>query len=139
MKKLITIILVLAVILPAAAVADQDPILGAWYIMLDYSQYPAPETAGKNYMFYIMIFEESGIITGVSGESAQGTGLTVSGGTIGSWVNNGSNYTINMIGIGSNAGEFSGDRLLVQMTANVWYSMQRMNMGDWYKDMVIRY
>lgn len=141
MKKLITIILILALLLPAAAPAEQqDPILGAWYIMLDYSEYPATaESAGKKYMLYIMIFEEDGTISGISGESLETTGLYANGSAIGTWQNNGGAYTVNMIGVGSNAAEFSGDRLLVQMTGNVWYSMQRMNWGGWYTDLVFRY
>ena len=140
MKKLTAVILILVLILPAIAVADPDPIVGAWYIMLDYTQYPSPDAVGKEYMFYIMVFEEDGTISCVSAESTQDSGLTASGGTMGAWVNNGDNkYIISVLGIGTNKGELEGDRLFFQVTGNVWYSMQRMNMGDWYKDMVIRY
>ena len=139
MKKLLTLILILALALPALALADPDPIVGGWYIMFDYTEYPDPsQVDGKEYFIYVMFFEEDGTISGVSGESLLNGGLTANGSAIGSWTNNGSSYTLNMIGIGSNQAEFSGDRLLVQMTENVWYSMQKMNWGSWYTDLVIR-
>ena len=140
MKKLITLLLILALLMPATVLADPDPIIGAWYIMLDYREYPETEqTAGKNYMMYIMIFEESGTISGVSAESAQDTGIAAACSAIGTWTNSDGKYTVNLIGIGSNSAEFIEDRLLVQMTQNVWYSMQRMNLGSWYSDLVYRY
>ena len=138
MKRLITIILILAMLLPAAALADPDPIVGAWYVMLDYRQSPTPDYTGKTYMLYIMIFEEDGAISCISGEHLA-TGLYASGSTIGSWKNESGKYSVRVIGIEPGYAEFSEDRLLVQMTTNVWYSMQRMNMGDWDKELVIRY
>jgi len=140
MKKLITIILAMALILPTAAPAeDKDPIIGAWYIMLDYRDIPeTPESAGKNYMIYIMIFDDSGSITGITAEDIQNSGMVAQGAAIGTWSKTDDGYTVNMIGVGSNRAEFSDDRLLVQMVQNVWYSMQRLNMGSWYNEIVIR-
>lgn len=139
MKKLIAIVLIIALAVPALAMAETDPIVGAWYIMFDYSEYPyTNEVAGKNYMVYIMFFEESGTISGISGESDQSTGLTANGSAIGTWKNSGSFYNVNLIGIGENKAEFSGDRLLVQMLPNIWYSMQRLNCGSWYTDLIYK-
>ena len=139
MKKLLCLLLVFLFV-PVFSFADPDPILGAWYIMFDYSEYPAsPQTASKNYMIFIIVFEENGVISGISGESTDAAGLTASGSAIGTWKNENGSYTLNIVGVGSNSGEFSGDRLLVQMAPNVWYSMQRLNLGDWYTDLVIRY
>ena len=138
MKKLITVLLILSMIMPAAALADSDPIVGAWYIMLDYRESPVPDYTGKSYMLYIMIFEEDGAISGISGEHLA-TGLYASGSTIGSWKKENGKYSVNVVGVAPGYAEFSENRLLVQMTTNVWYSMQRMNMGDWDKEMVIRY
>jgi len=138
MKKLITIILIMALALPALALAEPDPIVGAWYMLIDYSRYPFPEMQGKNYMIYVLIFEESGIISGISGESAQGDGLTASGSTLGAWVKNGDSYTVSMIGIGNNKAEFHGDRLHVQMLDNIWYSLQRMDFSDYYTDVIVK-
>jgi len=138
MKKLLALILIL-VFLPVVSFADDpDPIVGAWYIMLDYNEIPvSAETAGKEFMFYIVFFDESGTISAVSGESLTSTGLYASGSAIGTWSKSGEKYTANMIGIGSNSAEISGDRLYLQMMPNVWYSMQRFHMGSWYSDIVV--
>lgn len=119
----------------------KDPIIGSWYIMLDYKEAPQTgETAGKNYMLYIMIFEESGTISAISGESLESSGLYANGSAVGTWSKDeDGRYTVNILGLGSNKAEISGDRLLVQMTQDIWYSMQRMNMGGWYTDMILRY
>ena len=127
--------------LPSSADAEkQDPIIGAWYIMLDYRDGPqTAETIGKTYMLYVLVFEESGAISAVSGESTDITGLTAAGSRVGQWVNENGKYTLSIVGIGTTPAEFSGDRLLVKVTTNIWYSMQRMNLGGWYTDMVLRY
>lgn len=140
MKRFFCLLAVL-VLLPFAVIAEEaDPIIGTWYIMLDYTEYPqTAETNGKNYMLYILVFEESGTISGVSAESTNTTGLYGSASAVGTWSNDNGKYTVNLIGVGSNSAEFDNDRLLVQMTPNVWYSMQRMNKGNWYTDLIIRY
>ena len=46
MKKLITIILILALFLPAAALAaDPDPIIGCWYFVVDVNMFPKHKQA----------------------------------------------------------------------------------------------
>ena len=89
MKRLITIILILSLAVPAAAVAETDPIVGGWYIMLDYHDMPYEDTSltsGKNYMIYMLFFEENGSISGFSGESLQSIGFYGSGSTLGTWL-----------------------------------------------------
>ena len=137
MKRLIALILAI-VLFPVVSLSEEpDPIVGAWYIMLDYNEIPvSAETAGKDFMFYIVFFDEDGKISGVSGESLETTGLYANGSGVGSWSNVDGKYTVNMIGVGSNSAELSGDRLFLQMLPNVWYSMQRLNMGSWYSDIV---
>ena len=140
MKRFFCLLFVLF-LLPIVSFADnQDPIVGAWYIMLDYREGPqTAETIGKTYMFYILFFEESGSISAVSGEATELTGLIASGSRVGQWINENGKYTLNIVGIGTTPAEFSDDRLLVQITTNIWYSLQRMNFGGWYTDMVVRY
>ena len=143
MKKLIAIIMIIALLLPATVLADNpDPIVGAWYIMLNYNDMPYEDKSGsegKNYMIYVMIFEDTGAISGISGESLQGIGFYGSGTPIGTWVNAGGKYTASVTGIGVINPAIEGDRLIVQMTTNVYYSMRRIEMGSWEDDLIIRY
>ena len=40
MKKLIAVIMILALLAPAAVLADRDPIVGSWYFLYDKALYP---------------------------------------------------------------------------------------------------
>ena len=142
MKKLITVILILALFLPAAALAaDQDPIVGAWYIMLDYNEMPFEDdgsVTGKNYMLYVLIFEESGTISGFSGESVQGIGFYGTGSTLGTWMNVDGVYAATIAGIGTSRPTIEDDRLILRMAGRVHYSMRRLEIGSWTDDLVYR-
>ena len=141
MKRLITIILIIALAVPAAAISENDPIVGGWYIMFDYNDMPYtdPSVAGKNYMIYTLFFEESGSISGFSGESVQGVGFYGSGSTLGTWLKNGDKYTVNIVGIGIGDATIENDRLIVKMTANIYYSMRRLEWGSWENDLITKY
>lgn len=142
MKRLIAIILILVLIVPATAIGEEkDPIIGPWYIMFEYKDSPYEDEmlAGKNYMIYILIFEESGTISGMSGESMKGIGFYGSGSTVGTWLKAGDTYAATITGIGTSNPTIENDRLLIRMTENVHYVMRRMEIGDWNKDMVFKY
>lgn len=59
MKKLITLLLILALALPALALAEEpDPIVGGWYLFHDNSKYPemASNFGNNDYVFSIYFF-----------------------------------------------------------------------------------
>ena len=63
MKKLITIILILALLLPAAALADPDPIVGCWYVSINQDDMkPEGRIPGISYEVRVLYFDETGII-----------------------------------------------------------------------------
>lgn len=141
MKKLITITLILAMLMSAAALAETpDPIVGAWYLMLDYSNAPQTgETKDMKYSVLVMIFEEDGTLSCLSGDSTKTNGLTGQGAAVGTWQKNGGAYTVNIIGSGSNRAELKDGRLLVEIMQYTWYSMRPLECGSWYSDIVVRY
>jgi len=141
MKRLIAIVLILALAVPAAVAAENDPIVGGWYIMLDYNHMPYDDTLadGKNYMIYTLFFEESGTISGFSGESIQGTGFYGYGSTLGTWLKNGDGYTVNIIGIGISNSTIENDRLILFASDNIYYSMRRLDWGSWENDLIRKY
>lgn len=141
MRKLVTIMLILALAVPAAVAAENDPIVGGWYIMLDYNDMPYDDTLadGKNYMIYMLFFEESGTISGFSGESIQGAGFYGYGSTLGTWLKNGDGYTVNIIGIGISNSTIENDRLILFASDNIYYSMRRLDWGSWENDLIRKY
>lgn len=141
MKKLITIILILALALPALALAEEpDPIVGVWYVMFDYATYPgsADQTGGRSYMIYIMKFDTDGSISAVSTEAMQTGTFQSQGSKVGTWEKGENGYTLNVMGMGRNKAELSDGTLLVQVMENAWYVMRPMVIADWYTDLIIR-
>jgi hypothetical protein len=140
MKKALSILLALCLMLAAAAaLAETDPIIGGWYIMLDYRDVPyQADVEGKTYMVYLMFFDDDGTISGISGERSTTTGLSALGSSIGTWSNDNGVYTANLVGIGAINPTIENDRLIVQMTEGVYYSMRRLELGSWYDDILYR-
>ena len=64
MKKLITLILILALTLPAAAMAADDLIVGFWYTFIDNSRYPElmKNYGDYDYVLSAYLFAEDGKI-----------------------------------------------------------------------------
>lgn len=140
MKRFFILFLVFVLCVPFASAEGKDPIIGAWYIMLDYKEGPSvQEAADKNYMIYILFFNDDGTIDGISAEDLQSSGMVVEGASVGKWSNDKGVYTANIMGIGSSSPTIENDRLLLKMVDNIYYSMRRLDMGDWYTDIVYRY
>lgn len=141
MKKLLCLILALAVLIPAAALAaDPDPIVGAWYLTLDYRETSSddPIIAGKKYMVYILIFDESGTVYNMVAESNKNLGFYGSCSTAGAWVQSGGTYVVSLSNIGTCSPTIEDGRLIIRMTENVWYSMRRLEPGSWTDDLIVR-
>ena len=64
MKKLLIVILAMALLLPAVTLADPDPIVGAWYVFYDANVHSEVRTwiNGCDSSLFIFYFDESGDI-----------------------------------------------------------------------------
>lgn len=139
MKRFIVLLLVFVLCVPYAVANNADPIVGGWYVMFDYRDLPASaETAGKNYMFYLLFFESDGTINGVSGENLQNTGIYANCSSLGTWSNNNGVYTVNVVGLGTSNPTIENDRLIFRMIDTIHYSMRRLECGSWYTDILYR-
>lgn len=139
MKRFIVLLLVVVLCVPYAVADNADPIVGGWYVMFDYRDLPASaETAGKNYMFYLLFFESDGTINGVSGENLQSSGIYANCSSLGTWSNNNGVYTVNVVGLGTSNPTIENDRLIFRMIDTIHYSMRRLECGSWYTDILYR-
>ena len=118
MKKLIALILILALALPAAALAasKRDPIIGYWYIFLDVVQYPELKSSLENYdhgisMYY---FDDSGIIYLLEND-VKDCVSTPSYASTGKWEKTGSGYNVSILGIGETTLSLDGDAALLKL------------------------
>lgn len=122
MKKLITVILILALLIPAAAFADRDPIIGYWYLYMDLKLYPEMKSAYKgNYDDLISMykFEESGVINALENDTFNGQGTPVFAGN-GKWSKTSTGYEYSLVGIGQGTLTIEGD--------DMWLSIQNGTM-----------
>ena len=138
MKKLITVILIMAMLLPAAAMAA-DPIIGNWYFLYDKSEYPeiASMFGNADVSFSVYRFMESGTImsTELSVTGDTGTADYVAAGR---WVKEDYGYKYSIIGIGEGKALVEGDNMFfaTQGMEGVYMLLRRMVPFNPYSDYV---
>ncbi|MBO7711764.1 MAG: hypothetical protein J6S50_03105 [Oscillospiraceae bacterium] len=141
MKKLLTIILILALAVPALALAEEtDPIVGAWYVIFNYKELPPqPAIEEKDYVVNVFVFEPSGALTFFALDAKKDNTREAYADISGKWTKKDDKYTYSGIGIGNNLGlELDGDIIKVQITDNIWYVMHRMEWDSFYDTMIYR-
>lgn len=115
MKKLITIILVLALLLPAAALAaDPDPIVGYWYMYYDGVAYPEFVSNFGNYDSFLDLyfFAEDGTIMLLENAIKDGS-ATPTFTSCGKWEKKLFSYNFSIIGIGDGTIELNTDTMKI--------------------------
>jgi len=138
MKKLLAIILLIAVLLPAAALADPDPIVGSWYLC--YDKLEAPEMAytfeGYDKVIVIYNYTEEGYISVLEGD-INGMSCSPVFYTAGKWEKTDTGYKCSIIGSGEINLILEGDYLFSQIPDSVGYmTMRRIIPLNPYKDVV---
>ena len=137
MKKLLAMILILALLLPAAALSgNSDPIVGAWYMF--YSKNETPEMAATfgacEIMTAVYDFWENGTITLSETDVLDGAS-TPAYMAAGKWEKDGDTYQYSILGVGSGKCLIEGDSLLLGLNDNVVYmKLHRMIPFDPYND-----
>ena len=96
MKKLIAIILILAMLLPAVALAERDPIVGTWYVYTGIVE--EPELKSKAYFeISLFSFTDDGIVfTSTYDVSEKGITTVNDYQMIGLWTNKDGKYYVNV-------------------------------------------
>ena len=142
MKKLIALLLILIMILPAASLAeDRDPIVGCWYMYYEKESFPElAETYNNNdYIIMVLIFTGDGtILTNETDiKDKAGTPVTYSAGK---WQKNGSSYKFSIIGIGQGLIEIENDCILLQPSEyqNIFMKFRKLVPFDPYSDYIFR-
>ena len=138
MKRLITIILILALTLPAAAVAEeQDQIVGTWYMYCNVpgspmeSSYPDLDSS-----LILFTFEKSGNVFYIELDY-KGTIVTPNDRVIaGKWEKDGSNYKVSIIA-GGVSDAFIKDGMLHAAVFNseLYMVLRKLEPFDFYNEM----
>ena len=118
MKKLLVIILAVALILPAAALMEErDPIIGAWYMFVDTTLYPEIKGAYNNndFIYDVYFFTAEGSIymldMNMKGSDSNAT-VTVAG----RWQKSNDKYIASIVGIGENELMLEGDTIILDLS-----------------------
>lgn len=140
MKKLLCVLLIVALLLPSAVLADEtDPIVGCWYLYYDFSLYPELKSLFPDYDKLICVywFSESGVIYG-AGATIVGTEGTPDYSAAGKWSKSGDSYTIGFIGSGECSGLLEGDSLFYEADGypGCYMRLNRLYPFNPYKDLV---
>lgn len=115
MKKLLTLILAVALILPAAAMAeDRDPIVGCWYMFFDGDMYPEAKFAFGDCDNEISVyyFKQDGTIMMLDNTVTGGTGNPIYT-LCGRWEIRNGEYYISIISLGEGKTILDGDVLKI--------------------------
>jgi len=138
MKRLITIILILVMVVPAAALADeQDPIVGTWYMYCDVpgspmeSSYPDLDSS-----LILFTFDKSGNIFYIELDY-KGTTVTPNDRIIaGKWKKNGSTYKVSIIAGGvSDAFIKNGMLHAAVFNSDLYMVLRKLEPFDFYTEM----
>lgn len=137
MKKLITIILILALALPAAALAEEmDPIVGNWYVLLEIPGTPF-ETVVPDYtqMIVILTFAEDGQIV-YAEMDYKGTTVEMKQPRVwGKWEKKDGQYSVSLISVGTDEAFFHDDLLYVAaFSKGLYYGFRRLEPEDIYNE-----
>ena len=137
MKKLITIILILAVLLPAAALAEDYSPVGAWYMC--YSKAATPEMASNfgeeyDYVLDIFFFMDDGIVLEAEFGIANRTS-NPSFHAAGKWEKTDDGYTFSITTFGTGKMKVEQNNIHLQVGGGATYlKLRKMYTFDPYAD-----
>ena len=137
MKKLITIILAVALILPTAALAEKlDKIIGSWYMLSDRTVVPETTFGPQPLIIGVYSFMEDGsiLITQCSIDGNDGNAVFAVGGQ---WEKQKSDYHFKLQGYGEGKAYIKDNFLFIQMAGtNIYMKLRKMEPFNPSKDYV---
>lgn len=135
MKKLLAVILILALLLPAAALADD--IVGTWYMLYDKTVVPEMAASFDNCDLIVASysFMPDGSIILTENDVKDGNSEPHYGPT-GKWEANGSEYTYSIMGLGSGKAYVKDGMIYLELQNNVFLKLRHMDPYDPYGDYV---
>lgn len=133
MKKVFVLLLVFLMVFPFSAFADQDPIVGVWYICVDVKDL-AQDLLEQGYIYDVIIycFKENGEILYTAVDFKGSSGEMVEPSYIGKWEKNGSEYKTSIIASGVDRAWFEDDLLYVCMNGAQYHGFRKMTNLDLY-------
>ena len=135
MKKLVTVLLILALLLPAAALADE--IVNSWYIVYSKEAVPEMASAFQDYDLIVAVysFMPDGSVMQSENDIKGGTANPHCG-PVGKWEANGSEYTYSILGLGSGRAFIKDGLLHLELQGGIKMVFRKMELFNPYTDYV---
>lgn len=136
MKKLITVTLILALLLPAAALAeDPDPIVGAWYLYFDSNVMPEfVQNFGYDFVVCVYLFMKDGTILTTETDILNGSSQPMFG-AAGKWSKEAKDYKYSIVGLGEGKLFIDDERINLQLNAtNTYMQLRKLYPFNPYQD-----
>lgn len=134
MKRLIAIIMIMALLVPAAALAG-EPIVGTWYMLFDKSVTPEIADLFQGYDLIVAAysFMENGTVILTENDILNGNSEPHTGGS-GKWEKKQTNYSYSIIGLGSGEAYVKDDMIYLEAQNGVYLKLRRMIPFNPYQD-----
>lgn len=140
MKRILSLILSIALLIPAAHAMGEkaDPLVGSWYVYMEVSEAPAIETLqGYTHILMGFVFEPDGRIRFYEYDFKESGANPIEPTTSGKWEGgDGGVYTISQIGLDSGNAYLAGDLLYYPITNGAYYVLHRMTSMNWYSEIM---
>ena len=148
MKKLITVVLILAMLLPIMSVAEEpEEIVGCYYLLYDKNLSPefASTFGNSDIMLSTYIFDADGTVS-ICGVLITDHSGTPEYGAAGKWTKektrtkSGFRYVVSILGLGSGTARIEDDCLLfnISESPSVYVRLRKMVPFDPYNDYIYR-
>lgn len=126
MKKLLAVVLVLVLAFPVLSLADQDPIIGCWYMLVDIKD-TSIELIESGYVFSVLLFHftQNGEIYFQEIDFKDSTSDANDPIKLGKWERKGSGYSLSIIGVGVNDSFIENNQMYACVLGDGLYHLLR--------------
>ncbi len=139
MRKLLSLILAFT-LTPMIALGDNtsDPIIGGWYLVFDVALYPEifDDDDDVDYEFGLCRFLPDGRIGGLTLDIKNDNYNTTDYAIGGRWSNNGDEYSVDLLGLGSVSAFFRDGDLYIGANEEISMKLRRMEEFNPYTDYI---
>ena len=128
MKRLVILLLAAVLVISCgSALADHDPIVGAWYTYLGMADHAEGQEVYQRFMMQLMFFNEDGTVDAAipscNGQDIQSTRVT----RIGHWANmDGTYYLINELNETVDTVVMSGNAMIARISGDAFHAFVRL-------------
>ena len=137
MKKILVLIVAISVVFcSSVGFAEKDPVVGVWYMLFDFTEYPELKemSEGHDFVFSALFFLDNGVIVELD-NPVDGNDFADEIKTTGHWEKTDDGYSFRLLGYGEGTFSVDGDNLLFSIPETEFaMRLRRAEIFNPYKD-----